>query len=210
MTTLRGHPPPVEHRWLSARARGKSLASTLAQGPRGEAMRVFAYGSLMWKPCFGYVERAPAVLAGYRRRLSVWTTRARGTPQRPGLGLGLVEEPGECRGLLYTLDPDSRDEDLQALWAREMATGIYRPSWLPVRVDGAEVASLVFVTDPRDPQFAGILSPAEAASYVARARGRYGTCRDYLATTVAELEKIDAPDTELAAVLELVDAEIGS
>ncbi len=33
---------------------------------------VFGYGSLMWRPGFAYVDRRPALLRGWRRRLCVY------------------------------------------------------------------------------------------------------------------------------------------
>ena len=67
---------------------------------RGCDVWVFAYGSLMWDPGFAHVEAQPALLRGYHRRFCVYSHRYRGTPERPGLVLGL-DRGGACKGIAY-------------------------------------------------------------------------------------------------------------
>ena len=80
--------------------------------PEGCDFWVFAYGSLMWRPGFQYIEARPALLKGYHRAFCIASTHYRGSPAQPGLVLGL-ERGGACRGrvyrcLLYT-SPSPRD-----------------------------------------------------------------------------------------------------
>ncbi|MYB35542.1 MAG: gamma-glutamylcyclotransferase, partial [Gammaproteobacteria bacterium] len=56
---------------------------------------VFGYGSLMWKPGFRYLDCGPARLYGFSRRLCLWSIHYRGTPERPGLVVGLIPG-GSC------------------------------------------------------------------------------------------------------------------
>ncbi|MDX1514560.1 MAG: gamma-glutamylcyclotransferase, partial [Gammaproteobacteria bacterium] len=93
------------HRMLSAEKRASLLAQARAAAPDPACLRVFGYGSLMWNPCFEPAESAPARLCGYQRRFCIFTTRARGSPEKPGLGLGLIPGPGDCLGLAYRLSP---------------------------------------------------------------------------------------------------------
>ncbi len=49
---------------LSDADRTAGLHAMLADRPNTDDVWVFAYGSLIWRPCFAYVERLKATLAG--------------------------------------------------------------------------------------------------------------------------------------------------
>ena len=193
---------------LSAADRAASLRAMLTDRPNTDDIWVFAYGSLIWRPCFAYVTRSKATLAGYRRRFSVWTLIARGTPATPGLALALEEADGECHGVAFRLAPSEAIAGLEALWAREMLTSIYRPCWLTVAVDGGTVPAVSFVVEKADAQYAGALPHAEQAAIIAAAHGKLGSCRDYLASTVAALVTFEINEPGLTGLLQEVDAII--
>src|SRR5205085_720011 len=66
---------------------------------RAEPVWIFAYGSLMWNPEMPFAERRPALLRGYHRSFCLYSRDYRGTPERPGLVLGL-DRGGTGRGYL--------------------------------------------------------------------------------------------------------------
>ena len=182
----------------------RTLDDTLARRPHNGPIWVFAYGSLIWDPCFRHSETRRAVLSGYHRAFTMWSVHARGTPEQPGLGLGLGEG-GDCTGVAFKLDEKHSEDALWALWQREMYIGIYRPLWLPVDADGRALTALCFVADTAHPQYASGLTVEQTARVIASAHGKFGSCRDYLAETVAALEQYGTPDVDLAALLALVD-----
>jgi cation transport protein ChaC len=192
---------------LSDEERAENLRATMACAPDHGEVWVFGYGSLMWNPCFSYVERHTGTVRGHARRFCVLSARARGTPQIPGLGLGLERsEDGNCYGVVYRLAEHSLDADLQALWLREMTSGIYQPHWLPVATEHGEVTALTFVVDRGHPQYAGNLSAQEKAAIIVAATGHYGPCREYLARTMQELAALGINEPDFDALYALVNA----
>ena len=206
--STRPRPAPSRERFreLSDKERRHSLEAALADLDDGREVWVFGYGSLMWNPCFDFDYREFALLEDHRRSFCIWTVIARGTPERPGLGLGLRAGGGLCGGMIYRLVPERLGEGLAALWDREMVTGIYRPAWVTAQGRKASRRCLTFVVNETHEQFAGEMPPLRAAEIIATAAGRYGHCADYLAETVRALEAANCPDRELAALLEKVEA----
>jgi len=196
--------PKAPFRMLSDAERGRRLVAALAERDPAAPLWVFGYGSLIWKTDFAYDRRVLARLPGYRRRFHIWTALARGTPEKPGLGLCLEAGQGDCTGVVFRLDPACRDESLNAIWQREMVTGIYRAQWVEVTCDEGLLEALTFVVDSGHPQYAGPIPPDEAAAIVAEAHGKFGSCHDYLAHTVDWLRRNNCDEPELESLLERV------
>src|SRR4028118_1856156 len=78
-----------------------SLSNTLQQQPDSDVW-LFAYGSLIWNPVFTFVERRMGMIYGFHRRFCLWVPAGRGTPDNPGLVLGL-DRGGSCRGIAFRI-----------------------------------------------------------------------------------------------------------
>lgn len=159
---------------------------------------VFGYGSLMWDPGFAFAECAPAVLKGYRRAFCVLSMSHRGTPERPGLVLGLAPG-GTCRGMVYRVAPEHEDEVQAYLFERERRRyDVYRERFLRVRHVGGAVWAQTYIADPAAPGYAGDLAEDEIARIIVGAQGDRGPNFDYLERTVRQLQalKIREPSLE--------------
>lgn len=180
-----------------------SLAATLARHPPERELWVFAYGSLIWNPTFHFVERRVARLFGYHRRFCLWTALGRGTPERPGLMLGL-DRGGSCCGVAYRIAAEAVALETEALWRREMVTGSYRPTWVRVRDAQGTRPAITFVINDAHERYAQRLSDREVAEVVAVAEGRLGACRDYLFNTLQHLTALGLRDRGLERVAAVV------
>lgn len=165
---------------------------------------VFGYGSLMWRPNFPHVERRPARLHGAHRSLCVLSHVHRGTPERPGLVLGL-DRGGACRGVAFRVAPDNVDAVIAYLREREQTTMVYRERSRPVRLEaaGETVAALCYLVDRTHPQYAGGLAPEEQARLICQGRGRSGANIDYLLNTLAHMRELGIRDPGLEALARL-------
>jgi glutathione-specific gamma-glutamylcyclotransferase len=176
--------------------------------PRGE-LWIFAYGSLMWDPGFPHVQWAPALVYGYHRALCISSNRWRGTPERPGLVLGL-DRGGACRGIAFRVVASDVPTTLDALWAREMRRRIYRPRLLRARLPDRDVKALAFIADPTHGEYAGHLSVEETAVRVADCCGARGPNLEYLVRTIAHLTELGVRDHYLQRVLAAAQSLSGS
>ncbi|VIO66240.1 hypothetical protein CI1B_13590 [Bradyrhizobium ivorense] len=167
---------------------------------------VFGYGSLMWKPGFAFLEQTPARLIGEHRALCVYSFDHRGTPEKPGLVLGL-DRGGACRGIAFRVAAHLRNDTIAYLRGREQTTNVYREVMRSVWLENEardRVSALAYVVDRGHVQYAGRLSLAEQLRLVQQGHGRSGDNRDYVLSTVAAIEKQgfrDAQLHQLAAML---------
>ena len=167
---------------------------------------VFGYGSLMWRPGFAHVETQRARLHGFRRALCVRSYVHRGTPERPGLVLGL-DRGGSCVGMAFRVPGELEAEVVDYLRERELVTHVYLERVLPVRLENGEtVPALSYVVDRAHVQYAGRLDAAHAADSVRGSVGKSGPNEDYVFNTVAHLKALGIRDHWLEDVARRIDA----
>ena len=170
--------------WTEAQLQA-SLERTLHHAPAGDVW-IFAYGSLIWNPLFPVAEERVARVHGLHRSFCIWSRLGRGSPERPGLVLGL-DRGGNCRGVVLRLEEHHARDELLLVWRREMVTGAYRPTWVKARTGDGIVDAITFVADRDAEGFAGHLSETAVADVLRNGAGFLGTCAEYLAQTTAGL-----------------------
>ena len=171
---------------------------------------VFAYGSLMWRPNFPFLEKVEARLLGAHRSLCVLSFVHRGTAERPGLVLGL-DRGGACRGIAYKVSAQARAETIHYLRKREQVTSVYREVVRPIRLrfqTDRRVPALCYIVDRGHPQYAGRLSLDRQLHLVRQGHGVSGANRDYVIATVAALEQLGYRETELHRLAQLLRAQM--
>jgi cation transport protein ChaC len=167
---------------------------------------VFGYGSLIWRPGFAHDRTHPALLRGFHRRFCLWSRLYRGTPEAPGLVLGL-DRGGACRGLAFRVPAADAAEVLDYLEDRENPAGetVYHRRVLPIRLmdSGRSVAAITYVANRAHQAYCR--PPAEeAARAIAMGVGTTGPNRDYLLNTVAHLKAMGVRDSALDRIAALL------
>lgn len=161
---------------------------------------VFAYGSLMWNPGFAFAERCEARLIGAHRALCVYSFHHRGTPEQPGLVLGL-DVGGSCRGIAYRVASADWPQVHAYLTEREQISGVYRECTRRIQLlDGSRRAepAIAYVVNRAHPQYAKGLGLEEQLALVRRSHGKSGPNTDYVVATVSALEALGLADADLS------------
>jgi len=193
--------PPVEAH-LIVRDPAESLARLRASWGGHTDLWVFGYASLIWRPEFDAAEHRTALVRGWHRALRMRSRINRGTPQQPGLVFALLPG-GACRGLVYRLRPESAEDEIDRLWAREMPTGVYDPRFLPCSTPQGTVPALAFTLSRRSESYMGRLPDEQVLHILRHARGRFGTTLDYLADTACALRQRGVHDREIERLMGL-------
>lgn len=160
---------------------------------------VFGYGSLMWRPGFEFIEQRPARLNGAHRALCVISHFHRGSPDAPGLVLGL-DRGGSCRGVAFRVAPKLREPTVAYLREREQVTSVYLERMRLVDLldgDRNRVSALCYLVDRGHTQYSGTMNREEQLRYVERGHGKSGANTDYVLATVEALHELGIRDATL-------------
>jgi cation transport protein ChaC len=176
----------------------------------GDGLWVFGYGSLLWSPCFKYEQAQVAHALGWQRSFSLYSVNYRGTPEQPGLVLGL-DRGGSCQGIAFEIKPENVDDALARLWAREMDDDrCYDPICLPVKLSGdhRQVNALTFVVHQGNEMHCPDLPVEKSADIISSARGRNGSNVEYLEKTVKSLQQSGIRDPQMEELLARVQERL--
>lgn len=165
-------------------------------------LAIFAYGSLLFRPGFAFLERQRAVTTGYARSFSQSSPDHRGTPERPGRVVTLVPSAGTTTaGALYFVEAPAF-QLLSELDQREQAG--YQRVTLEVCTERERHQALTWIAPPGNPYDAGQLPLAELSAHIRQCVGPSGSNSDYVFQLEAALAELDASDpsvSELSAIL---------
>jgi glutathione-specific gamma-glutamylcyclotransferase len=166
---------------------------------------IFAYGSLMWRPDFEFVSAKPAKLEGFHRRLSVISHHYRGTPEKPGLVLGL-DHGGSCSGLVYRIADEAWEEVSTKVRAREMLGDVYDEvvKEFVVLQSGEKIRAITYVVNHASHQYFPPQRPEAMLPYINQGHGQMGSCKDYVVNTILHLRRLGIHDEGLEALAEFV------
>ena len=113
-----------------------------------------------------------------------------------------LKEGGRTTGVAYRLPEETLEQELTLLWKREMITGCYLPTWCQLDLDdGRTVNALVFIMDPRHPEYESDTRAQVIAPLIAAASGPLGTNAQYLFSLEQELNKLGMQDDGLNDLL---------
>ncbi len=175
------------------------LEDTLAQHDAAQDLWVFGYGSLIWNPAFHYVEKRPALLQGWHRRFCLKLFIGRGSPETPGVMLGL-DQGGACHGVAFRIAAAKVREELGILWQREMYGGAYHARLLQLETAEGPISAVTFVINRDHPRYIRELSLEQTVALISTGCGDLGTCREYLENTVTHLRELGLNDDGLARI----------
>ncbi len=180
-----------------------SLDAILTNHNPAQDVSLFAYGSLLWNPAIHFVAREPALLRGWHRRYTFWLRSGRGSPECPGLMLGL-DRGGSCHGIAYGIAAPARDE-LLLVWRREMFGRAYIARWVTIKTASGPSRAITFTANRNHENYVGSLTDDEAARVIARAGGALGTSAEYLRETLAHLHEAGLADRGLERIARLIN-----
>jgi glutathione-specific gamma-glutamylcyclotransferase len=169
---------------------------------------VFGYGSLMWRPGFAFAEHQIASVRGYHRALCVYSHVHRGTPEKPGLVLGL-DRGGSCKGIAFRVPAAAAAATIAYLRQREQVTSVYRELLLQTKLaDGRRVMALSYAVDRSHGQYAGRLARPELERLVLQGQGASGANPDYVRNTQAHLAQLGIRDATLDWLAQRLDSAV--
>jgi glutathione-specific gamma-glutamylcyclotransferase len=177
------------------------------QAPAPLPVWIFAYGSLLWRPDFPFVEALPGHIRGWSRRFWQGSPDHRGVPGAPGRVVTLTPTADAlCWGLAYRLEEATRELTLQRLDLRER--GGYERHVVEFRRRDAHqdsVPAFVYVASPTNPHYLGPCALGRIAEQIRRAHGPSGSNLDYVLRLDTTLQALGIKDEHVSALAALLE-----
>ena len=169
-------------------------------------MWIFAYGSLIFRPDFPFVERRRAYVRGWQRRFWQGSPDHRGVPEAPGRVVTLVASEGFCGGCAYRIDPNGGRAILEALDAREQA-GFERTN--VELFDSPEApaffgSAITWIAGKDNAHFLGPIPDAEIAAEIRERRGPSGPNAEYVLRLRDALRALEVVDEHVETIASLL------
>lgn len=197
--------PPNAYPKLDEAVREHMKRELLASLPTDKDIWIFGYGSLMWNPGFEHAERVEAFMPEYQRSFCVYSHRYRGTPEKPGLVLGLDRGLAGCHGIAFRTTPGQTQSAMEYLWDREMVTGVYEPTETNIIISDVQFLCHTFVADREHPQYAGDLPDEEKLGLIRQGVGSAGPNPEYLFNTIEQLDSMGIEDDALHKLARMLE-----
>ena len=168
-------------------------------------MWIFAYGSLIFRPDFPWIERRRAFVRGWARRFWQGSPDHRGVPEAPGRVVTLVARDGFCGGCAYRIEPSGADAILEALDAREQAGFVRTNVELLDAPDAATFGSATtWIAGQDNAHFLGPLPDEEIAAVIRERSGPSGANKDYALRLRDALRTLDIVDEHVESIASLL------
>ncbi len=172
---------------------------------RTDAVWVFGYGSLIWRPDFPFQVRRRARIDGWSRRFWQGSHDHRGTADAPGRVVTLIpKHDARCDGMAYLIDHAVFDH----LDQREKNG--YERNDVELEFDDGRERGVVYIAHRNNHAFLGDAPIETLARQILKSHGPSGTNREYLYELAAALRNLDADDPhvfELDAYVRALEAD---
>ncbi|KAG5670689.1 hypothetical protein PVAND_000936 [Polypedilum vanderplanki] len=178
---------------------------------------VFGYGSLVWRPGFSFTECITGYIRGYKRRFWQGNTTHRGTYEKPGRVVTLVEdENGIVWGCAYKVTGELA---LKYLEQRECKLGGYDVKYIKFfpgktsefsGISGEAFPAIIYIATPDNSYWMGEDSLENIAKQICSASGPSGHNVEYLLRLALFMreEVPHADDDHLFTLEKLVKEEL--
>jgi cation transport protein ChaC len=153
----------------------------------------------MWNPAMHFSQTRGGRVLGWHRKYCLWLEAGRGTPENPGLMLGL-DRGGSAAGALFRVPADQARAELLLPFRRELFTHSYDPRWVSVATSDGVIRAVTFVVNRQAVRYVRRLDLGLVAHHVATASGALGSCMEYLHQTLEALDALGLDDRMLRQV----------